>query len=336
MLHAAIDIGTNTVLLLLARVNPGKSSSGGPLTVLREEQRMPRLGQKVDADKRLHPDSIARVMEALEAYQRILEEYRQAGEHIASVTVTATSAVRDAANRSAFLEEAKRRTGWTVRLLDGDEEARFTYRGAQSVLSLEENAPLMVLDIGGGSTETAYGYAHHAEPLHFRSVNAGCVRFTERYLSGPAFQTAPDAQVRACFEAAQSCFAELHHIRAAVAEALHQPQLAGVAGTLTSLAAMHHSRELQNLKAYDAGRINGISLSRDNVRSWRRRVYEDGPVKLQRDFPLVMEGRADIFLAGLIILEAFMDFFELPEVSVSTGGIRHGAVLYAQDDAARS
>lgn len=332
MLYSAIDIGTNTVLLLIARVN----NDGNELHVVREEQRMPRLGRKVDAGKRLHPDSVVRVLDALEEYKALLEDAQAPGEFVAPPVVTATSAVRDAGNRAAFLAEVKQRTGWKVRLLTGDEEARFTFRGALSVLALPAGNPVMVLDIGGGSTETAYGYSGATAPAHFRSVDAGCVRFTERYLSGVAFEARPEAQVQACFEAALNCFAELSSIREAVRRADTPIQLVGVAGTLTSLAVMQHYDDFSDMKGYEAARINGIKLSRDMVKRWRKRVFEAGPEQLIRNFPLVMQGRADIYLAGLIILEAFMQYFELPSVVVSTGGIRHGAVLYAQDDAARS
>lgn len=331
MLRSAIDIGTNTVLLLIARI-----TDEGRLQVLREEQRIPRLGRKVDAAKRLHPESIGRVLEALEEYQAIIEASQTEKESVAAPVVTATSAVRDAGNRAGFLDVVKQRTGWEIRLLSGDEEARFTYRGALSVLSSTKDKPVMVLDIGGGSTETAFGEAHHTEPTQVRSVDAGCVRFSERYLSGPEFEAAPEAQIAACFEAARNAFAELHHIRKAVRSAGQTPQLVGVAGTLTSLAVMHHYDDFKDTQAYDAERINGLVLSQQVVRQWRRRVFEAGPERLIRDFPLVMQGRADIYLAGLIILEAFMEYFRLPEVVVSTGGIRHGALLYARDDAARS
>lgn len=336
MLHAAIDIGTNTVLLLITRVDSGsgQGDGAGRLTPVREEQRMPRLGRKVDAGRTLHSHSIERVMQALEEYQAILETYRRNGDSVATPVVTATSAVRDAANRETFLAEVKSRTGWSVRLLSGDEEARFTFRGALSVLSLTIDRPLMVLDIGGGSTETAYGPGHQKTPAHFRSVDAGCVRFTERYLSGPDFESQPETQIQACFEAARNCFAELHNIRRAVREAAQPPRLIGVAGTLTSLAVMQHYDQLKDMKGYEAERINGITLSLDDVQRWRQRVFEAGPDKLAQDYPLVMQGRADIYLAGLIILEAFMKYFELPGITVSTGGIRHGAVLFSQDNAA--
>lgn len=332
MLYSAIDIGTNTVLLLIAR-----PASGDALVSLLEEQRMPRLGREVDSHRQLHPASVERVMKALEEYQTVLQHYEEkSGQPVSGPVLTATSAVRDAGNRAAFLAEVKKRTGWKVRLLTGDEEARFTFRGALSVLALPAGNPVMVLDIGGGSTETAYGYSGAAAPTHFRSVDAGCVRFTERYLSGPAFEARPEAQVQACFEAARSCFAELSSIREAVRGAETPVELVGVAGTLTSLAVMQEYEALRDIKGYEAARLNGIMLRYEEVQHWRQRVFEAGPERLLQDFPLVMQGRADIYLAGLIILEAFMQYFELPSVVVSTGGIRHGAVLYAQDDAARS
>jgi exopolyphosphatase/guanosine-5'-triphosphate,3'-diphosphate pyrophosphatase len=330
MLYTAIDIGTNTVLLLIAEI---KKDSGAPrLSVVHEEQRFPRLGKDVDADKQLHPDSMQRVLSALQEYQQFLQSYIKKGKTVAEPVVTATSAVRDAANREEFLQLVKSHTGWNVKLLSGHDEARFTYSGALSMTSgdMPENADhAIVIDIGGGSTEIAFGRKDAAAPDLFESVNAGCVRFTERFQLNQVSGSRLDAQTDACYTAAKACFEGLDEIRKTVENAKGKLALLGVAGTLTSLAWMQHHERLKTHQSYDANLLNGIVLTLEELRHWRKYVAAAGPEQLIAEFPLVMKGRADVFLAGLIILEAFMDFFQQTELLVSTGGIRHGALLNA-------
>lgn len=330
MLYTAIDIGTNTVLLLIAEIKEG---SGGPeLSVIHEEQRLPRLGKDVDAHKQLHPESMQRVLLALQEYQQMIDSYRKEGRSVAEPVVTATSAVRDAANREEFLNLVKKQTNLDIKLLSGHDEARYTYSGALAMTAgimpaYADHA--MVIDIGGGSTEVAFGRKNAAVPDLFESVNAGCVRFTERFQLNKVSGSYLDAQTDACYTAASECFEGLDEIRKAVVQTRDQLTLTGVAGTLTSLAWMQHHDRLKTYQSYDANHLNGIVLTLEQLRRWKVYVADSGPEKLIAEFPLVMQGRADVFLAGLIILEAFMDFFRQSELLVSTGGIRHGALLNA-------
>lgn len=330
MLYTAIDIGTNTVLLLIAEI---KEDDGKPkLSVVHEEQRLPRLGKHVDEHKHLHPDSMQRVLLALGEYQQVINSYRKERKSVSEPVVTATSAVRDAANREGFLQLVKQHTGWDIELLSGQDEARYTYGGALAMTAgdmPEDTDHAMVIDIGGGSTEVAFGSKDAKAPDLFESVNAGCVRFTERFLLNQDSDRRLDNQIKACYKATTECFEELGEIRKAVAGKRGQLALLGVAGTLTSLAWMQHHERLKRYKSYDANHLNGIVLTLEDVRYWRKYVAATGPERLIAEFPLVMQGRADVYLAGLIILEAFMDFFQQTELLVSTGGIRHGAILNA-------
>ena len=177
-MKAAIDIGTNTVLLLVGEI------SGGKLHVIHEEERAPRLGRNVDANKTLHEDSMLRVIAALKEYQEILSSRYP---DVKEIIVTATSAVRDAANKQTFMDLVLKETGLRVRLLSGQEEAVWTYKGALSVLEGLDKHETFVLDIGGGSTEIALGKYGILNQSH--SYDMGCVRFTERYLKHePPFQ----------------------------------------------------------------------------------------------------------------------------------------------------
>ncbi|HEX9005837.1 MAG TPA: Ppx/GppA family phosphatase, partial [Bacteroidota bacterium] len=164
---AAIDIGTNTVLLLVARV-----ASDGLVVPLVYEQRIPRLGRGVDAARRLAADSMERVVSTLEEYQLLIR-----GHAPDAIAVFGTSAVRDASNRDALASLITRRTGYRLEVLSGAEEALLTYRGAIS--GIRGIAGATVVDIGGGSTEITSGAA--GEILGSASLDIGSVRLTERF-----------------------------------------------------------------------------------------------------------------------------------------------------------
>jgi exopolyphosphatase/guanosine-5'-triphosphate,3'-diphosphate pyrophosphatase len=133
-MKASIDIGSNTVLLLVSEPH------GEKVTVIDEKQEAPRLGRGVDADKNLHPQSIQRVVEAL---QRFKTTIKKSYPEVEGIKTVATSAVRDAHNRDAFVSQIKEETGLEVEILSGEQEALFTYRGAKSMLKDPTNRPLL-------------------------------------------------------------------------------------------------------------------------------------------------------------------------------------------------
>ncbi len=306
-MKAAIDIGTNTVLLLIGE------TKDGALSVIREEYRMPRLGKGVDANRKLHSDSVGRVLTELKEYKSIIDEDYPACEQI---IITATSAVRDAENREEFLTLVKEEIGVDVRLLTGDEEARFTYAGALATLDESRNDAFIVLDIGGGSTEIASGKG--SDLKRFTSIDMGCVRFTERYLiHNPPYQE------------------EIYHCREAVQELLAKNKLRlprnlkaiGVAGTMTSLAAINMQVNVADYDLFNGMVIDTEALSK-SIEIFSLHTHD----QLLELSPEVMKGREDIFLAGLLILEGFLKYYKLSEIVVSTGGIRHGALLMSEKD----
>lgn len=301
-MKAAIDIGTNTVLLLVAEMDHGL------LKPIHEEQRIPRLGKGVDANRVINKEATQRIIDALSDYQSILDKKFP---QVEDVIVTATSAVRDANNREEFIRDIKSATGFEIRLLSGAEEAEWTAKGALSVLDISPKEETLILDIGGGSTEIAQLKFGVVEDAH--SYDMGSVRFTERFLQG----NPPSSQ-------------EIEKCRAEVSKMYNQRlfetgasiKAAGVAGTLTTLVGI-----IKNLDTYEPEKLAGYELNRLEV----RRVIEQfsthkSDVMLNRH-PVYLKGRADIFLAGMLILEGFMQQFGLDEITVSTGGIRHGAIL---------
>ena len=301
-MKAAIDIGTNTVLLLIAE------QQGEYINVIHEEQRIPRLGKGVDESRLLHKDSINRVMTALGEYKHIISsQYPEVKE----VVVTATSAVRDSKNRESFLSLIKDKLGFDVYLLSGDAEAQCTFLGAISVIQLNEYQQALVLDIGGGSTEIALGSKKEIEKYH--SFDMGSIRFRERFL----LEDPPSK------ESIEECRKEVKRCYASQEFTIPQDFVAvAVAGTATTLAAID-----SDMVEYDANKLNGFILTQEilskNILSFSSHTYE---TLLNRN-PVFLKGREDIVLAGLLILEGFMSFYKIDQILVSTGGIRHGVIL---------
>ncbi|SMO68555.1 Ppx/GppA phosphatase [Fodinibius sediminis] len=305
MIKAAIDIGTNTVLLLVVQ-----QKSGSEFDVLEELQRMPRLGRDVDSQKNLSGEAMSRVGAIIREYYHFLQlHYPECDNPI----ITATSAVRDAANRRLFIEKVKQETGLEVHILNGGEEAGYTFLGAQSVLDHTfEEEPVVVLDIGGGSTEIAWGQREEIIDRH--SFDMGCVRFTERFLT-----TDPPTPLQ--MDTARQAILKMLLERPFDFD--NHPRLIGVAGTVTSLAFID-----QELSIYESGRLNGYSLCLSVIRDYISNFSSIPTDDLAARYPAVLEGRADIFLAGLLILEGVMEHYDFQSVTVSTGGIRHGAIVY--------
>ena len=302
MKKASIDIGTNSVLLLAAEVNQGE------IKVLEELQSVPRLGKGVDQDKNLHPHSQQRVVDVLKTYQKHLEKYPSG---VATNTiVTATSAVRDALNKDEFLHRVKKETGWDVLLLSGTAEAEISYRGALSVLKDRDAVHNVILDIGGGSTEVAYGKGRILTDGF--SMDMGSVRFTERFLKNELSVAQGIKKMRL---AAQNFFANRHL-------SIEKFDAVGVAGTVTSIAAIQ-----EKLNHYKAARLNGSRLSADTVQNFIREFSELTPEMIEEKYQPFLTGRGDVILAGLIILDEFLKWCDKNEVIVSTGGIRHGILL---------
>lgn len=301
MKYAAIDIGSNTVLLLVAELR------GNKLHTVYEAQRIPRLGKGVDSSGNLHPESMQEALEALIHYKEIIaSEYGD----LTKMIVTATSAVRDANNREEFLKDIQEQTGFEVKLLSGDEEAEYIFTGALSTLN-DHSSSSLIIDIGGGSTELCFGNSKHI--IDRQSFQMGSVRFTEKYL--PA-NVPSDDQIQKCRNEI-SRLLKNHDLGIRP-----NTKLVGVAGTVTSLA--HIISENQE---YDTKSLNNIVLDLGDISDVTTLFIKKGSKYFLKKFPEVMKGRSDVFLGGLLILEEVMKYYGFKKLTVSSGGIRHGAIL---------
>lgn len=298
MTVAVIDIGTNTVLLLVARVRPH-----GDIVPLLYEQRVPRLGRGVDQKHRLDPDSIERVIDVLKEYRQLI--LLHAPER---TVVCGTSAVRDASNRDELARRIMAETGFTLEVLSGDEEARWTYRGAISGVPGINRAT--VIDIGGGSTEIITGDSAHIEERI--SLEIGSVRLTERILRHDP-PTPPELE--AAIALVEDALSHASRFRFAGST------LIGVAGTATALAVL-----AQGLRVFEVASVTGYALSRESVENLFRNLRDLPSAKI-RMLSEVMEGRSDVITAGALIVREFMAHFKFQSLLVSERGVRYGIAL---------
>lgn len=297
--RSSIDLGTNTCLLLIADWPKGASE---PRSVIGDYATVVRLGQGVDRNRRLDPEAMERTLRCLRDYSL---KVRAAGADPSETVALATSQARDSSNGPEFFDRIQRETGFCFRIISGEQEADRTFIGA--LLPGMDPARSAVIDIGGGSTEIT------ALERHGRSLDIGSVRFTERFLrSDPV----TDEEFWAAQEAIDEEVSTLRSWRESLAP---EAKLVAVAGTATTLAAWH-----LELAHFDAARIDQVVLSRGDVHrmveelKWRT-IGERCKLGIER-------GRADVLLAGALILWRALELLNFAEVRISTRGLRYGAL----------
>jgi exopolyphosphatase/guanosine-5'-triphosphate,3'-diphosphate pyrophosphatase len=295
---AAIDVGTNSTRLLVAEV---QAAGFRPI-----ERRMiiTRLGQGVDLRRRLEDEALKRTLSTIAEYAAACGEYG-----VERLRVTGTSAVRDARNRAVFFDGVRRLTGQLPELLSGEAEARATFLGVR--YDLEGDEPMLVVDIGGGSTELIFG---RAEPERLVSLDFGCVRMFEKHLRS-------DPPTEAELEALR---AEVTGSLDAIRDSLGVPvgtRLVGVAGTVTQLATLKAGTAV-----HDPEVVHGMVLSHGDVRLLARRL-ESLPYAQRKRVKGLEAGRVDVIVAGMEILLRVMESFDAPEVLVSENDILDGLVI---------
>jgi exopolyphosphatase / guanosine-5'-triphosphate,3'-diphosphate pyrophosphatase len=271
---AAIDCGTNSIRLLIA-----EPAEDGTLVDVAREMRIVRLGQGVDRTGRLAPEAIARTRRALVDYAELIDKHGAS-----AVRMVATSATRDAANRDEFTTMVHRVLGAEPEVISGAEEAALSFAGAVAGLP-DAVSPVLVADIGGGSTELVLGNGELAE----HSMDIGCVRMTERHL-------------RADPPSAAQIAATVADVRAAIEMAARDVPIAkaatfvGVAGTVTTLAAIVH-----RMPSYDPAAIHGSTMTAAEVTDVAASVL--AMTHEQRAaLPVMHPGRVDVIGGGALIL----------------------------------
>lgn len=265
-----------------------------------ERAEITRLGRGVDATRRLSPEAIETTVAAIEAF------VRDARAHGAQdIVVSATSAARDATNGRDFLELALARAGVTVEIISGDEEARLSFASAHA--DFGGRRPLIVLDIGGGSTEVIFGDSSGAITFR-RSFEVGAVRLTERAVRHDPATAEELGQIDAMLK---DTFASLPE---APAGAL----VVGVAGTATTIAAI-----ARQVEPYDPLLVHGVELTRAEIDATVTRLQQL-PMALRRSVPGLQPKRADVVVAGAMVMRAAVDRLKAATCTVSDRGLRWG------------
>jgi exopolyphosphatase/guanosine-5'-triphosphate,3'-diphosphate pyrophosphatase len=273
---ATIDVGTNTTLLLVARATPA-------IEVLDERAEITRLGRGIGTGGELAADAIARTLAVLRDYADVARRQR------AEIAAIGTEALRRARNARDFLEPAAELLGTPIQVIDGAREAALTFRAVLSSFDDARRGRLVVVDIGGGSTEVVVATDGRVESG--TSVGIGSVHLTERFVHhDPATADDVAATRRAIGEA-------LATVRFPAAPFT----LVGVAGTVTTLAAM-----AQDLASYDPARVHGYQLSRDELRRQIDRLATADQRERER-IPGLDPRRADVILAGALILDCIAE-----------------------------
>ncbi len=295
---ATIDIGTNTTLLLVARVGPD-----GALELVDERAEITRLGRGIGAGGALGAEGIARTLAALREFTAV------ARRHDARIAAIGTEALRRAPNAAEFLEPAAEILGTPLEVIDGAREAALTFRAVADAFPAALAGALTVVDIGGGSTEIVI--ARKGLVTFNVSLPLGSVRLTERFIQHDPPRLEEIAGITAAVDAALAGVPF-------PAPGATPATLVGVAGTVTSLAAMAEA-----LVSYDSARAHGYRLSQEALADQIARLRVGTQAARERIIGLDPR-RADVILAGALILQRIAVAAGVAEVQVSDRGIRWG------------
>jgi exopolyphosphatase/guanosine-5'-triphosphate,3'-diphosphate pyrophosphatase len=293
---AAIDCGTNSIRLLIADISGGKFKE-----VLRDME-IVRLGQGVDENKSFNPDAINRTLAAVEKFKNQLT-----GKGVEKIRFCATSATRDAANRDLFIDGVRQILGVEVEVIPGEEEARLSFNGATKEL-LQSDAPFLVVDIGGGSTEFVYG---NKEVEFAKSVDIGCVRMSERHLKSQPVEMSQVAQAIIDIDKAIAQAAAVVPISTA-------KTLVAVAGTATTIAAA-----ALDLETYDRYAIHLSRIPAEKVHKVSAAFQAMTKSEISK-LGFMHPGRVDVITAGSLVLSRVMAATGATEFVASESDILDG------------
>lgn len=310
--YAAIDIGTVTCRLLIADV-----LEGGAIQPVTRETTICNLGVGVDKTGRLAPESIERVGAAIENYVAIMDANRLSPDVPLPVMAVATSASRDAENADEFKARLAQ-AGLQLNIIPGEREAALSFAGASSAFAGNQ---VVVVDIGGGSTEIIAGQAG-GEPVRAHSFNVGCRRVTERFLHDDP----PTADQLAT--AGSWAASELADYMSELREAgLLDARMVAVAGTATSVVSM-----IKEMQVYDSSRVHGAVVNRADVDALLARLASM-TVEQRRHVTGLHPDRAPVIVAGLVILQQVIELGGVDEFTVSESDILHGIIMAAASEA---
>jgi exopolyphosphatase/guanosine-5'-triphosphate,3'-diphosphate pyrophosphatase len=304
--RAVIDVGTNSIKLLVADVN------GQTVLPVHEESRQTRLGKGFYETHQLQPESIARTAEAVWEFGEIARD-----KNAESVRVVATSAARDAVNPQHLTSAIERACGLKTEIISGAREADWVFQGVTTDEELAQH-PLLLLDVGGGSTEFILG--HGPKKYFAHSFPLGTVRLMEKF---PFSDPPTRGEFKACHEWLK-VFLQ-HEVRPQLEPVLKDEtgpvQLVGTGGTTSILARME-----KKLDRFDRDKIDRTVLTFEGVQAQRKLLWRL-PLAERKEIHGLPKLRADVILPGVLIFEAVMAEFGFKQLRVSTRGLRFAAVI---------
>ena len=299
---ATIDVGTNTVLLLIVEIN-----GQGAFHLLEDRAEITRLGEGVHHNGLLGEGGQKRTLDVLRGYYESCQSL-----NVKEIKIAGTSALREAANATVFKARLKRELGLDLSVLSPREEAWFSYLSVQKGLT-GLSSEVLVVDVGGGSTEFVWGKG--GELHRWASYPMGTVKLTERFLfSDPVREEECDRLMRAVD-------IELVEQLGDWDTGTSFGSMVGIAGTFTTLSAVE-----KKLVPYRAAEVHGSPLKRKEV-GRQIRLYQGKTIAQRKQIPGLEPKRADVILAGALLIDRIMVHFHMDEAIVSDQGIRYG-LLY--------
>lgn len=304
---AAIDIGTNSIHMVVVQIQPELPA----FTIMAREKETVRLGDRDLKTGNLKPEIIERSVGALRRYQEIARSLQ-----VDEIVAVATSATREAPNGRAFIQRVRDELGLSIDLISGQEEARRIYLGVLSGMELDR-IPHAIIDIGGGSSELILGDGQ--EPRSLSSTKVGAVRLTTEYVTTDPIS---DKEYTALQAYAQGMLERPVEELLSKLEPGEIPRMVGTSGTIEALATMDAIEETGNVPVP----LQGYTLSLKNLHKWvkklRKSDYEE-----RLDMPGMVERRAEILLAGAVILQEAMTLLGVEELVICERALREGVIV---------
>lgn len=295
---AALDLGSNTFLCLIAEVENGRVTE-----IYQDVAKVVRLGQGVQQTKKFHVDALKRAKECLQEFSKIIQQHRPQ-----KILAMATSAARDVENSEELFKLAQS-FSIPLEIIPGEKEAAITYSGATAGFGLD-NKNRIVIDVGGGSTEFILG--NNSEVVFAKSLDIGCVRLTERFFSKSPPKESEVKSLSLYIEQ------QLQDLKNKI-DLKNIHEVIAVAGTPTALAAAE-------LGGFVPDKVEGYTLTVEGLSRWCSKLSSLSAPEISEKYG-VEKGRADVLLAGVLILQFSLKALAQEQLTVSTKGVRFGVAI---------
>lgn len=300
MILASIDLGSNSVILLILEYYPATNSA----IIIRDYYTTPRISENLTINEEISGLAIVRLESVLTEYDRIINDSK-----CELVIVSATNAFRIAKNALFIKKFIEHKYKWNVSILTGEEEAWISFLGA--IVPEYQNDTSLLIDIGGGSTEVVFG---DTQKIVFRrSLQLGVVSLKELFFSSRG--SISNSSIDQARQHIVNKFSDIHDVIPTNIKTL------AVAGTPTTLSAI-----INGVKNYSNDLVNNTTLTLEQVADVGTQLQLMTPTEMSTLYGKIVEGREDLIVGGCLILEEFMKYFKINEVIVSTRGLRYGAI----------